>query len=109
MGIKELPVRELDFGNSTGFEPIPTETSCCSGNYARILVSKLSESGKTTFSEDRHDDASSKTRSGDVYYGEALAQQTWRFEWQSPVQHPEICPESYASTLSYRYMKYTTQ
>ncbi|GKV52571.1 hypothetical protein SLEP1_g59148 [Rubroshorea leprosula] len=74
MGIKELPVRELDFGNSTGFEPLPTETSCCSGNYARILVSKLSESGKTTFSEDRHDDASSKTRSGDVYYGEALAQ-----------------------------------
>ena len=47
MGLKELPVRELDFGDSTGFESLPTETSCRSGNCARILVSKLSESGNT--------------------------------------------------------------
>lgn len=34
---------------------------------ARILVSKLSESGNTTFSVDHHDDASSKTRCGETF------------------------------------------
>lgn len=67
MGLKELPVRELDFCDSTGFESLPTETSCRSGNCARILVSKLSESGNTTFSVDHHDDASSKTTCGGTY------------------------------------------
>ena len=67
MGLKELPVRELYFGDSTGFESLPTETSCRSGNCARILVSKLSESGNTTFSVDHHDDASSKTTCGETY------------------------------------------
>lgn len=67
MGLKELPVRELYFGDSTGPESLPTETSYRSGNCARILVSKLSESGNTTFSVDHHDDASSKTRCGGTY------------------------------------------
>ena len=67
MGLKELPVRELYFCDSTGLESLPTETSCRSGNCARILVSKLSESGKTTFSVDHHDDASSKTTCGETY------------------------------------------
>lgn len=65
--LKELPVRELYFCDSTGFESLPTETSCRSGNCARILVSKLSESGNTTFSVDHHDDASSKTTCGETY------------------------------------------
>lgn len=69
MGLKELPVRELDFGDSTGPESLPTETSCRSGNCARILVSKLFESGNTTFSVDHHDDASSKTRCGETFIG----------------------------------------
>lgn len=34
---------------------------------ARILVSKLSESGNTTFSVDHHDDASSKTKCGETF------------------------------------------
>lgn len=60
--LKELPVRELDFVYSTRPESLPTETSCRSGNCARILVSKLSESGNTTFSVDNHDDASDKDK-----------------------------------------------
>lgn len=72
MGLKELPVRELDFGDSTGPESLPPllidqGPSCRSGNCARILVSKLSESGNTTFSVDHHDDASSKTTCGETY------------------------------------------
>lgn len=66
MGLKELPVRELYFGDSTGPESLPKETSCRSGNCACILVSKLSESDNTTFSVDHHD-ASSKTTCGETY------------------------------------------
>jgi hypothetical protein len=42
----------------TGPESLPTESSCRSGNCARILVYKLSESGNTTFSIYHHDDVS---------------------------------------------------
>jgi hypothetical protein len=44
--------KNCQFVNSifAAFESLPTETSCRSGNCARILVSKLSESGNTTFS-----------------------------------------------------------
>jgi len=66
LGFKELLVCELDFGYFTGHESLPKETSCCSGNCARILVSKLSESGNTTFSVNHHD-ASSKTTCGETY------------------------------------------